>query len=317
MKTPTILVINPMADRHIATITNAVPGAVIRSVGTEEAPANISDADILVTWGWYDLEPLLTCAPKLQWVHSLSAGVESLLSPAVVNGNIILTNSKGIHSIPVSEHVLALMLAFSRDLPQMFRNQANKEWKRPVVLDELHEKTVGIVGLGSIGREIAKKCKALGMRVLGVKQVLSTELFIDHLYASSQLDEVLPQCDYIISATPLVEKTKELFDEARFSMMKDGAVFINIARGGVVVEQALINALTSGKLRGAGLDVFVTEPLPAEHPFWAMENVIVSPHIAGISPLYLDRAIKLFADNLSRYLDGRDMLNVVDKKRGY
>ena len=199
----------------------------------------------------------------------------------------------------------------------MFRNQANKEWKRPVVLDELHEKTVGIVGLGSIGREIAKKCKALGMRVLGVKQVLSTELFIDHLYASSQLDEVLPQCDYIISATPLVEETKELFDEARFSLMKDGAVFINIARGGVVVEQALSDALTSGKLRGAGLDVFVTEPLPAEHPFWAMENVIVSPHIAGISPLYLDRAIKLFADNLSRYLDGRDMLNVVDKKRGY
>ena len=317
MKAPTILVINPLADRHLASITNIVPDAVIRTVGTEEAAANINDADILVTWGWYDIEPLLPYAPNLKWIHSLSAGVENLLTPTIISNDVILTNSKGIHSIPVSEHVLALMLAFSRDLPQMLRNQARKAWKRPIVLDELHEKTVGIVGLGSIGREIAKKCKALGMRVLGVKQVLSTELFIDHLYASSQLDEVLPECDYVISATPLVPETKELFDAGRFALMKDGSVFINVARGGIVVEQDLIAALASGKIRGAGLDVFVNEPLPDTHPFWEMENVIVSPHIAGISPLYLDRAIKLFSDNISRYLDGRDMVNVVDKERGY
>lgn len=317
MKAPTILVINPLADRHLATITNVAPDAVIRVVGTEEAAVSINDADILVTWGWYDIETLLPYAPNLKWIHSLSAGVENLITASVISNNIIVTNSKGIHSIPVSEHVLALMLAFSRDLPQMLRNQAKKDWKRPIVLDELHEKTVGIVGLGSIGREIAKKCKALGMRVLGVKQVLSTELFVDQLYASSQLDEVLPECDYVVSATPLVPETRDLFDAERFALMKDGSVFINVARGGIVVEQDLIDALTCGKLRGAGLDVFVNEPLPDDNPFWEMENVIVSPHIAGISPLYLDRAIKLFSDNLSRYLDGRDMVNIVDKERGY
>ena len=317
MKTPTILVINPLADRHFTTITNVVPDAVIRIVSTEEVVANIGDADILVTWGWYDITPLLPYAQNLKWVHSLSVGVDCLLPGEVVNSSIILTNSRGIHSIPVSEHVLTLMLAFSRDFPQMLRNQAKKDWKRPVVLDELHEKTVGIIGLGSVGREIAKKCKALGMRVLAVKQAASTELFVDHLYTSNQLDEALPQCDYVIAAAPLVPETKALFNAERFSLMKDTAVFINIARGGLVVEQDLLAALADNRLRGAGLDVFETEPLPDTHPFWEMENVIVSPHIAGISPLYLDRAIKLFADNLSRYLDGRDMLNIVDKERGY
>lgn len=317
MNTPKIVVVNPLSDRHLATIANVNPNAEVRVVRTDEVAAHISDADILVTWGTYDITPLLPYATNLKWIHSLSAGIECLLPPEITRSDVLLTNSTGIHSIPVSEHVLSLMLAFSRGLPEMLRNQAKKEWARPVVLDELHEKTAGIIGLGNIGREIAKKCKSMGMRVLAVKPTLTTELFIDHLYTTSQLDEVLPQCDYVIAATPLIQETKNLFDAGRFALMKETAVFINIARGGLVVEQDLIEALTNGKLRGAGLDVFATEPLPDNHPFWQMDKVILSPHVAGISPLYLDRAIKLFADNLSRYQDGREMLNMVDKERGY
>ncbi|MCX7779760.1 MAG: D-2-hydroxyacid dehydrogenase [Negativicutes bacterium] len=282
----------------------------------DEAGQYIADADILVAWGWMDIRPLFLRAAKLKWLHALSAGVETLIFPEMQNSGIILTNSRGIHGIPISEHIFAMMLTFTRGLHLLLKQQAAKKWRR-VPTDELHEKTLGIIGLGSIGREIAKKAKGLGMNVVATKRAVTTELFVDKLYPADQLHEMLPLCDFVVVALPLTEDTKGYFRLEHFQAMKPTAYFFNIARGAVVNEPDLITALEQGLIAGAGLDVFENEPLPEESPLWERENVIITPHLAALSPYYLDRAIKLFADNLARYVNGREMLNIIDKHKGY
>ncbi|WP_378954093.1 D-2-hydroxyacid dehydrogenase [Pelosinus sp. sgz500959] len=311
-----ILVTNSLADRHHKAITTVSPDSTIISCDLEQANEYIADADILVTWGGMDIRPLHQNAPKLKWVHALSAGVESLLYPEMQASHTLLTNSRGIHGIPISEHVLAMMLAFTRGLNVFIRQQPNKQWKRTPV-EEIHDKTIGIVGLGSIGREIAKKAKGMGMHVVASKRTMTTEIFVDKIYAPNQLNELLAISDFVVVALPLVEETKNLFTIKEFSAMKSSAYFINIARGAVVNEDDLIKALEEKLIKGAGLDVFVNEPLSDTSPLWDMKNVIITPHLAALSPNYLDRAIKLFADNLSRFIQHKEMLNVIDKTKGY
>lgn len=311
-----ILVLNKLAEKHMTAISNAAPDSSVIVADLENAAKYIDNCDVLVAWGWMDIRLLLSNAPKLRWIHVLSAGVENILSPELQTSNIILTNSKGIHGIPVSEHVLAMMLTFSRGLNLYIRNQLNKEWKRANV-DEIHNKTIGIVGLGSIGREIAKKAKGLGMNVVAVKKQITTELFVDRLYSPEQLNEMLAASDFVVSALPLVDETREYFKLEQFSAMKQSAYFINIARGGVVREDDLITALQQGLIKGAGLDVFENEPLQNDSPLWDMPNVLITPHIAALSPYYLDRAIKLFADNLGRFVVNGEMYNLIDKSKGY
>ena len=314
--TKKVLVLNKLADRHIAAITSAVPEIEVISSDLEHAAEHMHNTNILAAWGWMDIRALYRSAPELQWVHALSAGVEKLLFPEIQTGATLLTNSKGIHGIPVSEHVFALMLAFSRGLNLLIRQQPQKSWRR-VPFDEIHEKTIAIVGLGSIGREIAKKAKGFGLNVIATKRTMTNEIFVDKLYQPDQLPEMLAIADFVVVALPLVAETKELFKLEQFKTMKPSAYFINIARGSLVKEPDLITALQEGLIRGAGLDVFENEPLPANSPLWDMQNVIITPHIAALSPYYLDRAIKLFADDLARFDQGREMLNVVDKIKGY
>lgn len=175
-----ILVLNKLADRHIKAISDVMPEIAVTTADLQTAGNHIADADILVTWGWHDARQLYLAAPRLKWVHALSAGVEGLAFPEILAGDTIITNSKGIHGIPVSEHVLAMMLTFTRGLNLLQRQQQAKKWNR-VFTDEIYEKTVGIVGLGSIGREIAKKAKGMGMNVLAAKQELTEEIFVDDL----------------------------------------------------------------------------------------------------------------------------------------
>ncbi len=284
---------------------------------TLNTPANtIADTEILVAWGFTDIRPLYPAAAKLKWVHALSAGVERLLFPEIQVDATILTNSKGIHGIPVSEHVFAMVLAFNRGLNIFIRQQLAKEWKRAPV-DEIHEKTIGIVGLGSIGREIAKKAKGMGMNVVAVKREMTSEIFVNKLFPPEQLEDMLAMADFVVTALPLTEETQGLFGLKQFEAMKRSAYFFNIARGAIVNEQDLVTALQKGLISGAGLDVFEDEPLPATSPLWEMPNVIITPHLAALSPYYLDRAIKLFADNLTRYSQNREMFNLVDKAKGY
>ncbi|MBP2626715.1 MAG: Glyoxylate reductase [Firmicutes bacterium] len=311
-----ILVINRLADRHIEAIKAVAPDSNIISCDLQQAAEHIADTDILLTWGAMDIHPLYLTAPKLKWVHALSAGVENLLFSEIKSDTTLLTNSKGIHGIPISEHVLAMMLTFTRGLNMFIRQQTQKHWKR-VHVGEIHDKTIGIVGLGSIGREIAKKAKGMGMQVVASKQTMTTELFVDKLYTPDQLHELLAISDFVVIALPLVEETTNLFTIKEFAAMKSSAYFINIARGAVVKQDDLVTALAQGLIKGAGLDVFDHEPLSETSPLWDMPNVIITPHLAALSPNYMDRAIKLFADNLSRFIQHKEMLNIIDKEKGY
>ncbi|MDU4961574.1 MAG: D-2-hydroxyacid dehydrogenase [Sporomusaceae bacterium] len=316
--TPTlnVLILNPLSDRHITTITNLVPQARIIVSDLENALEYIDNIDIIVAMGLTDIRPLFLQAPKLKWVHALTAGVEKLIFPEMQASNVVLTNSRGIHGIPVSEHVLALILAFNRCINQLIRQQIDHKWKR-VLPDEIHEKTLGIIGLGSIGREIAKKSKGLGMQVLATKRKASQEIFVDKMYTPDKLQDMLALCDFVVVALPLTEETRELLRLEHFTAMKRSAYLINIARGDIIRQPDLIQALQEGLIRGAGLDVFDQEPLPEDSPLWEMPNVIISPHVAASSPYYLDRAIKTFADNLARYANGGEMFNLIDKIKGY
>lgn len=311
-----ILVINSLADRHMEVIKNVAPNSNIVTCKFEQAAEYIATTDVLLAWGSMDIRPLYLNAPKLKWVHSLSAGVENLIFPEIKKESTILTNSKGIHGIPVSEHVFAVMLAFTRGLNMFIRQQTENLWNR-IPVEEIHDKTLGIVGLGSIGREIAKKAKGMGMQVVASKQTMTTELFVDELYPPTQLHELLSLSDFVVIALPLTDGTKKLFKLQEFSAMKPSAYLINIARGSIIEQDDLVTALQQGLIRGAGLDVFEHEPLPENSPLWGMPNVIITPHVAALSPSYLDRAIKLFADNLSKFQQDKEMLNVIDKNRGY
>jgi phosphoglycerate dehydrogenase-like enzyme len=318
MPTLNILILNKehLADKHRAAITHAAPAANIVTCTPDQAENYIHDADILVVWGWMDIQPVFPQAKKLRWIHALSAGVENLLFPAIQDSPVLLTNSKGIHGIPVAEHVLAMILAFSRGLNVFIRQQNAKVWKRSYV-DEIHDKTLGIIGFGSIGREIAKKAKGLGMQVVATKRTATAELFVNKLYPPENVEEMLGTCDFIVAALPLVDETKEYFSLRLFQAMKPSAYFINISRGAVVRQHDLVTALQQGLIQGAGLDVFEEEPLPETSPLWELPNVIITPHLAALSPYYLDRAIKLFADNLERFLENKEMHNIIDKAKGY
>jgi len=311
-----ILVLNKLSSRHIELLTRINPEIEIITTTLEEAEQHIADTDILVAWGFMHIEKLYAQAKQLKWIHALSAGVEELNIPPLLDSSIILTNSKGIHGIPVSEHVFAMLLSFTRGLQQFEQNQQAKLWKRAYT-DELYEKTLAIIGLGSIGREIAKKAKAFSMNVVATKRENTAEIFVDRLYNPAELKDMLTVADYVIVALPLVPETENYITREHFSVMKKTAYFINIARGGVVVEGDLIAALQEEQIKGAGLDVFATEPLPATSPLWDLPNVIITPHVAAMSPYYLDRAIKLLADNLSRFLEKTAMHNVIDKYKGY
>ena len=312
----TVLVLNHLAERHIEAITCVNPNIQVFSSDLEHAHEYIDKVDILVPWGYMDIRPLYLQAQNLKWIHALSAGVENLIFPEIQDGSTILTNSKGIHGIPVSEHVFALMLAFTRGLNLLVRQQAIKKWRR-VSTDEIHEKTIGIVGLGSIGREIAKRAKGLGLDVVATKREMTTEIFVDKLYTPDQLEEMLSICDFVVVALPLIDETKELIRLQHFQAMKRTAYFFNISRGAVICQSDMITALEQGLIQGAGLDVFEQEPLTDDSPLWEMPNVIITPHIAALSPYYLDRAIKLFIDNLARFTQGKEMLNIIDKQKGY
>lgn len=311
-----IVVANRLSQRHIDWVHNIVPDANIITCEDSELGQHLPTADILIAWGFINIDEHLPNAPRLRWIHALSAGVEKILSPTVANAPIQLTNVRGIHGIPMSEHVFGMMLAFSRSIAGFARQQQDAVWKR-LNLTELYNKTLCIVGLGSIGREIAKRAKAFNMRIVATKQTMTQELFVDELCPPSELDRLLGEADYVVLTVPETPDTVGLFSYERICRMKESAVLINVARGTVVSAEGLAQALTEKKIAGAALDVFVSEPLSESSPLWKMDNVLITPHCAAVSPLYLDRAMQCFCENLSLYMNNKAMMNVIDKERGY
>jgi D-2-hydroxyacid dehydrogenase (NADP+) len=262
---------------------------------------------------------LISRAPRLKWVQTLSAGVENILSEDMINSPVILTNVSGIHTVQITELVFGLILAFAKHLPQCLDNQKESKWERftPVILQG---KTLGIVGLGKIGTGIARMGKFLGMRVLATrrsaKKILHTR-YADTVYPSEQLDLLLQQSDYVVLALPYTPVTEKMIGEKELSLMKPSAFLVNIGRGKTVDEEALVKALDSKRIAGAGLDTFALEPLPSSSPLWGMPGVIITPHVAGSADDYMQKAMDIFCENLKRYINGRRLINIVDKKQGY
>ena len=265
-----------------------------------------------------------------------SAGVDSLLDKPVWHSQVIVTNLSGVHAGPMSEHALAMMLAFRWRLAKMWRFQTQAKWPKGrwdiFAAPELRGSTLGLIGYGAIGRELARQAQALGMRVLALNRSGQRRRYTgfsepglgdpaavipDKIYPTDELLEMLPRCDYLVVLAPLTPDTHHLLGAQAFASMQASAFFFNLGRGALVDEAALVDALRLGQIAGAGLDVFEQEPLPAESPLWHLENVLISPHVAGFTFKYDDRASDLFAENLRRYLAGEPLLNLVKRERGY
>jgi len=293
----------------------------------QEAEANLArilaEAEVLFT------SPLMPAnitdrAPKLRWVQLTSAGVDWLLDGDLAKSGVTLTTASGIHAVPISEYVMGVMLAFAKGLPGAIRAQAERTW-RPYLAEELYDKTIGIVGLGAIGGYVAKLAKADGMRVLAVRRSAERRSTgdeagfsdVDELLPPADLPYLLSESDYIVIAVPLTAESRGLIGERELRAMKPTARIINIARGPIIDEAALVRALKEKWIGGAALDVFEHEPLPPESELWGMENVILTPHISGGTPVYMERAVELFCDNLRRYLAGEPLRNTVQVERGY
>ena len=262
--------------------------------------------------------PDLSFAKKLKWVHSFSAGMDRALTSTLVQSNVIVSNSSGIHATPIAEHILAFLLTFTRKLQESFRNQQQKVWERVDTLTELRGKTVLIVGLGHIGREAARLASCFRARVVAVDTPGKEKPeFVEQLGTTEGLAAFLKQADFVVLALPYTRDTHHFMNKERLEAMKQQAVLLNIGRGGVVDEQALIRVLQEKKIGGAALDVTEKEPLSKESPLWDMPNVVITPHHSGISERYMERAIELFCRNLKAYLKGEKLPNLVDKQRGY
>ncbi len=262
-------------------------------------------------------QDLLKRAPGLKWVQVLSAGVDRYLD--MPENPVIITNVSGIHATPISEFVLGLMLMFVKRSIFSFQMKEAKRWERfaPSVLQS---KTVGIVGLGSIGREVARLSKAFRMRVLATRRSakqIGRARYVDVLYPADRLPQLLAESDFVVLALPFTHENSKIIGEKELRNMKPTAYLINVARGGVVDEPVLIRALEELWIAGAGLDVFATEPLPADSQLWELPNVFLSPHISGGFGSNDVQATEIFSENLKRYLSGKRLLNVVDKKWGY
>lgn len=275
-------------------------------------------------------------APGLRWVQLLSAGCDYLAGSALMKSPVVVTTCSGLHATPIAEHVMSGILALYRGLPRTFRAQVEKRWLGQDdfsrITHEFRGRTVGIIGYGSIGREVARLSKPFGTRILAMKRdagdvaergyafpdVGDLEGSIpDRIYAPNELHEMLAECDVVVLAMPLTDETRHMLGRREFEAMKPGSFIVNIARGAVMDEAALIEALKNGKPVGVALDVFETEPLPQDSELWDLENVIVTPHIAGASRPYLRRAFEVFAENLGRYVREEPLLNLVNRDLGY
>jgi phosphoglycerate dehydrogenase-like enzyme len=301
-------------------IAAAAPGSRLVSVSWEGlSDSDLSDVEVLLRGplpqGIFDR--LLARCPRLMWVHSATAGVERVLTPTALERGLAITNARGVFSEPIAEYVLMMILAVSRRLPQLLELQRERTWQ-PLAAREMANLTVGVVGLGSIGRRVAEICLSLGSQVVATRRSLgSADLAGITVLPPERLPELMEQSDFIVLALPLTPDTENLFDAGMLAHAKPGAWLINIARGALVDERALVRALREGPLGGAVLDALRQEPLAPDSELYAMPNVIVTPHTSWSSGRVLDRSIELFCDNLERFRRGKPLLNLVDPAAGY
>ena len=265
-------------------------------------------------------DDLLSRTPRLKWIHLGGTGIDSYLSAGIFESKIMITNSRGALAIPIAEHVLGLMLMLAKNVVRLLGNKQDRRWERFVTM-ELRDRTVGIIGLGAVGSEIARLTKGIGMRVIATRRSAtkreSSVFDVDELYPCSELSQMLSESDFVVIAVPLTAETRRMIGETELRVMKSTAYLINIGRGHIVDQSALIKALKQGGIAGAGLDVFETEPLPDDNELWELSNVILSSHMAAATGRRSHRVVGMFCENLRRYLADEQLLNVIDRQKGY
>jgi phosphoglycerate dehydrogenase-like enzyme len=317
----TVLVVGSASDDSLRLLAEAGDGVrfVIGS-RPEDYGGAVLDADAVFFSGGHPpvLDGVLAASPRVRWVHARWAGLEGLLSTAIAAHPAVLTNARGVYSGALAEFVLGAILYFAKDMARMVRNQRAGRWE-PFDVEEVRGKTLGIVGYGHIGASIAERCRGCGVRVLALRRhhAPPAEALVDEWVPATRLRELMARSDYVAVALPATGETRRMVDAAALEALKPSAVFVNVGRGSTVDEDALVRALERGKIRGAALDVFETEPLPAGHPLYRLENVLVSPHCADHTPTWRDDAVRAFLANLARFRRGEALQNVVDKARGY
>lgn len=291
----------------------------------DRAEAELRDTEVLIAWSLRGDQ--FKAAKKLKWIHSTAAAVHALISPELVASDVVVTNARSVHGPVVAEHAIALMFALAKRLPSAFRHQQAREWAQTEMWNEeprpreLAGGTLGTIGYGAIGREVATKAIALGMTVLAVRRnpgADQTPAASDvRVFGSDDLNLVLSQCEFVVLAAPLTAETTGMIGPAQFEAMRRDAYLINVGRGALVDETALLHALETGKLGGAALDVFLQEPLPADSPLWTAPNLLITPHSAGLTTRMWERHYAAFSANLRRYLGGEPVVDTVDAAAGY
>jgi len=315
-----VLIATPMQPPQVDRLRDRFPDVEFRVTESPPSADALAGADAAVVW--QVLPEWLEAAPRVRWFHTGGAGVEGQPLADLARHGVTLTNNSGIHVPNMPEHVLALMLAFARRLPTLIRCQQRREWRDEPTHREVFDlagQTVLLVGMGEIGLGTGERAAALGMTVTGIRRREGQEAppFVSRTFSPGELHMALAGADHVVNSLPLTAETRGMFDAAAFAAMKPGAHYYNVGRGGTVDQDALIAALRSGHLAGAGLDVTDPEPLPADSPLWEMEQVILTAHTSGASPRYWERATGLIGENVRRWLAGEPLLNVVDLERGY
>lgn len=312
---PNTVIYHPKAELYRDHLRKAVPELTpVLVTRSEDLPAPLREAEVLVCGGLSAEEAAR--AEKLRWVQVTSAGIEHVLGARERLGHVVVTNARGIHAELMADHMLGAMVMLQWDFPRILQDQAERRWRREPKL-ALAGRTLAVVGAGAIGGEIGRRASHFGMRVIGVRRSGAPLPHFDAVFRPDELDAVLAQADFVCVALPATGETARLFGAEQFARMKRSAFFMNIARGSVVDEAALIAALQSGHLGGAALDVYEKEPPDPDNPIWGMRNVIMTPHISGMLDTNEERLIGVFADNLRRYRAGEPLRNIVDLARGY
>lgn len=309
-----------LTEEQLGRINSRLGGRaeVMKVKDFDEAGDVLSDARVLLTnqltIDQRDLEKM----KNLEWIQCVFSGINHFPLDYLRDKGIILTNARGVHRIQMSEFIVSLLLSIVRRSYHYTKAHLNRKWD-PVKIDELYGKTIGFIGVGAVARETARKLRPFGVRTLGVKNNVEPVEYLDEIYGGDGLNKLLEESDFVITLVPLTDETRGMIGENQFRRMKKTAWFINVARGPIVDERALERALKEGWIAGAGLDVFEKEPLPEDSPLWDLENVIITPHIAGPTPHYMDRLMDLFIDNLEAFVEGRtdEMANVIDYDKQY
>jgi len=318
----TVLVLADPAAPALRKLDGIGPGITVRVGKTADALGDaVADARVLFNWTGSkpEVHRVMQSAPRLEWIHAMYAGLDRSLFPELIESPIPLTNGSGVFSQSLGEFIMLGVLYFAKDVPRRIRSQAERHWD---VFDnvEISKQTIGIVGHGDIGRAVSSRAKAFGMRVLALRKNVAPRAgdeHVDRVYAVSDLHAMLPECDYVAVTAPLTPETKGMIGKAEFARMKPSAIIMNVGRGPVIDEAAMVEALQTKRIRGGAIDVFEVEPLPPDSPLWSLDNVLLTAHCADHVEGWVESAVVFFLEQFSRWKNGEPLRNLVDKRAGY